>query len=129
MIARTLWMFASSSRAKVDPYVNVLLYNALAKLLSGGRAATVVKLLHARVLGDKMRAKDGASLTNRRNYNEAAKKGLYGLLPYWLIGLYKPWTELMDSILDSLQNAPLNKHLAYVLLDQILVNLFPEFAV
>ncbi|XP_034184894.1 sorting nexin-14 [Osmia lignaria lignaria] len=125
IITRILWMFASSSRAKMDPYVNVLLYNTLAKLLSGGRAAIVVKLLHAKVMGDKSSTKD----TSRRNYYENAKKGLYGLLPCWLIGFYKPWTELMDSILDSLQNAALNKHLAYVLLDHILINLFPELTV
>ncbi|OAD55595.1 Sorting nexin-14 [Eufriesea mexicana] len=129
VIARILWMFASTSRAKVDPYVNVLLYNALAKLLSGGRAATVVKLLHTKVLGDKNRTKDLSLQSMRRNYYETAKVGLYGLLPYWLMGLYKPWTEIMDSILDSLQNAPLNKHLAYVLLDQILINVFPELSV
>ncbi|XP_050597216.1 sorting nexin-14-like [Bombus affinis] len=125
MIARVLWMIASSSRAKIDPYVNVLLYNALAKLLSGGRAATVVKLLHTKVLCEK---KD-SSQVNRRNYYEIAKTGLYGLLPYWLMVFYKPWIEIMDSILDSLQNAPLNKHLAYVLLDQILINIFPELTV
>ncbi|XP_043513618.1 sorting nexin-14-like [Frieseomelitta varia] len=126
VISRILWMFASSSRAKVDPYVNVLLYNALAKLLSGGRAANVVRLLHTRVLGEK---KDLPAQANRRNYYETAKTGLYGLLPCWLMGFYKPWTEIMDSILDSLQNAPLNKHLAYVLLDQILINIFPELTV
>lgn len=126
VISRILWMFASSSRAKVDPYVNVLLYNALAKLLSGGRAANVVKLLHAKVLGEK---KDSPAQGNRRNYYETAKTGLYGLLPCWLMGFYKPWVEIMDSILDSLQNAPLNKHLAYVLLDQILINIFPELTV
>ncbi|CAK9796439.1 Sorting nexin-14 [Anthophora plagiata] len=125
-IARVFWMFASTSRAKMDPYINILLYNALAKLLSGGRAAIVVKLLHAKVIGDKSRTKDTNIQANRRNYYASAKKGLYGLLPYWLIGFYKPWTELMDSILDALQNAPLNKHLAYVLLDQILISLFPE---
>lgn len=129
VIERILWMFASSSRAKVDPYVNVLLYNALAKLLSGGRAATVVKLLHTKVLGDKNRTKDLSLQSTRRNYYETAKIGLYGLLPYWLMGFYKPWTEIMDSILDSLQNPPLNKHLAYVLLDQILINIFPELSV
>ncbi|XP_003705519.2 sorting nexin-14 isoform X1 [Megachile rotundata] len=129
IISRTFWMFASSSRAKMDPYINVLLYNTLAKLLSGGRAATVVKLLHAKVMEDKDSSKDTSSRGNRRNYYESAKKGLYGLLPCWLIGFYKPWTELMDSILDSLQNAALNKHLAYVLLDHILINLFPELTV
>lgn len=126
VISRILWMFASSSRAKVDPYVNVLLYNALAKLLSGGRAANVVRLLHTRVLGEK---KDSSAQANRRNYYETAKTGLYGLLPCWLMVFYKPWIEIMDSILDSLQNAPFNKHLAYVLLDQILINIFPELTV
>lgn len=129
VIARTLWMLASSSRAKVDPYVNVVLYNTLVKLLSGGRAATVVKLLHAKVLGDKNRTRDTNTEATRRCYYEAARKGLHGLLPCWLIGFYKPWIELMDMLLNSLQNAPLNKHLAYVLLDQILVSLFPEITV
>lgn len=123
-------MFISSSQsAKMDPYANILLYNVLAKLLRSSRAATVVKLLHAKVMDDKNHTKNLSFQINRRNYYETAKKGLYGLLPYWLMGFYKPWIEIMDFILDSLQNAPFNKHLAYVLLDQILINIFPELTV
>ncbi|XP_076756445.1 sorting nexin-14 [Xylocopa sonorina] len=129
VITRILWMFALSSRSKVDSYVNVIFYNVLIKLLGGGRAATVVKLLHTKVIGDKNGTKDTNTQTNRRNNYETARKGLHNLLPYWLIGFYKPWVEIMDSLLDSLQNASLNKHLAYVLLDQILINLFPELTV
>ncbi|XP_053994319.1 sorting nexin-14-like [Hylaeus volcanicus] len=126
IVTRVFWMFASSTHAKVDPFVNIVLYNALVKVLSSGRAATVVKLLHAKVLGEKGRMKESTSQGYRRNYYESAKKGLYNLLPYWLIGFYRPWTELMDSLLDSLQNATVNKHLAYILLDHILISLFPE---
>ncbi|XP_006608646.1 sorting nexin-14-like isoform X1 [Apis dorsata] len=130
IISRIFWIFISSSQsAKMDPYANILLYNVLAKLLNSGRAATVVKLLHAKVMDDKNHTKDSSFQINRRNYYETAKKGLYGLLPYWLMGFYKPWIEIMDFILDSLQNAPFNKHLAYVLLDQILINIFPELTV
>ncbi|XP_031833287.1 sorting nexin-14 [Nomia melanderi] len=126
IITRAVWMFAFSTRTKVDPFVNILLYNTLAKILSSGRAAAVVNLLHTKVMSDKSHVKERISQGNCENCYEGARKGLYNLLPYWLIGLYKPWTELMDSVLDSLQNAQLNKHIAYVLLDQILISLFPE---
>nr|XP_033337093.1 sorting nexin-14-like isoform X1 [Megalopta genalis]XP_033337095.1 sorting nexin-14-like isoform X1 [Megalopta genalis]XP_033337096.1 sorting nexin-14-like isoform X1 [Megalopta genalis] len=126
MVTRAVWMFAFSTRTKVDPLVNILFYNALTKILSNGRAAAVVNLLHTKVMCDKSCKKERISAGNCENCYESAKKGLYGLLPYWLIGLYKPWTELMDSVVDSLQNAQLNKHIAYVLLDQIVISLFPE---
>ncbi|XP_043256850.1 sorting nexin-14-like [Colletes gigas] len=126
IITRVFWMFASSTRAQVDPFVNILLYNALVKVLSNGRAAAVVKLLHSKVMGDKNYTKELTLQKSRRNYYENAKKGLHNLLPYWLIGFYRSWIELTDSVLDSLQNATLNKHLTYVLLDHILISLFPE---
>lgn len=126
VIARVTWMLAFSTRAKVDPLVNALLYNALAKLLSSGRAATAIKLLHTKVMSDKSRMNEKTCQENRRVLYENARKGLYSLLPYWLIGFYKPWTELIGAVLDSLQHAPLNKHIVYVLLDQIVTSLFPE---
>ncbi|XP_076655780.1 sorting nexin-14 isoform X1 [Halictus rubicundus] len=126
MVTRAVWMFAFSTRTKVDPLVNILLYNALSRILSSGRAVAVINLLHTKAMGDKNRMKERISQGNRENCCETAKKGLYGLLPYWLIGFYKPWTELMDSVVNSLQNAQLNKHIAYVLLDQIVISLFPE---
>lgn len=114
-------MFASLSREKMDPVVNAMFYNMVVKLLSNGRAAIVVKLLHAKILGSRRDI-----FSQGRDYYETAKKGLHSLLPWWLVGLFKPWSKLMDSLLDSLQNAPFNKHLAYFLLDHLLVNLFPE---
>lgn len=102
--------------------MNTLFYNMLVKLLSGGRAAIVVKLLHAKIIGDYM--KDFSS--QGRDYYDIAKEGLHSLLPWWLMEFCKPWNKLMDSLLDPLQNAPFNKHLAYFLLDHLLVNLFPE---
>ncbi|XP_076296987.1 sorting nexin-14 isoform X2 [Lasioglossum baleicum] len=126
VVTRAVWMFAFSTRTKVDPLVNILLYNALTRILNSGRAAAVINLLHTKAMGDKNRMKERFSQGNCENSCETAKKGLYGLLPYWLIGFYKPWTELMDSVVNSLQNAQLNKHIAYVLLDQIVISLFPE---
>ncbi|CAL1674633.1 unnamed protein product [Lasius platythorax] len=125
IISRLLWMFASLSRKRVDPVVNAMFYNMLIKLLSGGRASIVVKLLHAKIAGRNY-MKDFSSQARCRDYYETAKEGLYSLLPWWLMGFSKPWNNLMDSLLDPLQNAPFNKHLAYFLLDHILVNLFPE---
>lgn len=104
--------------------VNTTFYNMLVKLLSGGRAAIVVKLLHAEIFGDKSYMKDFPS--QRRDYYDTAKEGLHSLLPWWLMEFFKPWSKLMDSLLDPLQNAPFNKHLVYFLLDHLLVNLFPE---
>ncbi|XP_076243695.1 sorting nexin-14 isoform X2 [Calliopsis andreniformis] len=126
IIVRVVWMFAFSTRAKVDPFISVLLRNALVKLLNSGRAATAIKLLHSKVMSDRIHTKELASQENPQIHYENARKGLHNLLPYWLIGIYKPWTELIDSALDSLQNAPLNKHIVYVLLDQIVLSLFPE---
>lgn len=125
IISRFLWMFASLSRERVDVFVNMMFYNMLIKLLSGGRAAVVVKLLHAKIVGGDY-AKDFPLQGKSRNeYYDTAREGLYSLLPWWL-PFSKSWNKLMDSLLDSLQYAPLNKHLAYFLLDHLLVNLFPE---
>ncbi|KAM0734453.1 Sorting nexin-14 [Formica fusca] len=125
IISRFLWMFASLSRKRMDPIVNTLFYNMLIKLLGGGRASIVVKLLHAKIIGRNY-MKDFSSQARCRDYYETAKEGLYSLLPWWLVAFSKPWNSLMDSLLDPLQNAPFNKHLAYFLLDHLLVNLFPE---
>ncbi|EFN87552.1 sorting nexin-14 [Harpegnathos saltator] len=124
VILQLFWIFGSLSCKRLDPVVNTMFYNVLVKLLSGGRAAIVVKLLHAKVVGDKSYIKDFSS--QEKDYYDTAKEGLHSLLPWWLIGVSKPWSKLMDSLLDPLQNAPFNKHLAYFLLDHLLVNLFPE---
>ncbi|XP_011865725.1 PREDICTED: sorting nexin-14-like [Vollenhovia emeryi] len=123
IISRLFWMFAFLSRERIDPIVNTVFYNTLVKLLSGGRASIVVKLLHAKIVG-KNYMKDFPSQGKCRNYYETAKEGLHSL--WRLVGFSKPWNSLMDSLLDPLQNASFNKHLAYVLLDHLLVNLFPE---
>jgi len=123
IISRLFWMFAFLSRKRIDPIVNAVFYNTLVKLLSGGRASIVVKLLHAKIVG-KNYMKDFPSQGKSRNYYETAKEGLHSL--WWLMGFSKPWNNLMDSLLDPLQNASFNKHLAYILLDHLLVNLFPE---
>lgn len=126
IISRLLWMFASLSRKRVDPIVNAMFYNMLIKLLSGGRAAIVVKLLHAKIIGGSYTKEFSLQGKCRGDYYDTAKEGLYSLLPWWLMPFSKPWNKLMDSLLDPLQNAPFNKHLAYFLLDHLLVNLFPE---
>lgn len=123
IISRLFWMFAFLLRKRLDPIVNAVFYNTLIKLLSGGRASIVVKLLHAKIVG-KNYMKDFSSQGKSRNYYETAKEGLNSL--WRLMGFSKPWNNLMDSFLDPLQNAPFNKHLAYLLLDHLLVNLFPE---
>ncbi|EZA49201.1 hypothetical protein DMN91_007953 [Ooceraea biroi] len=125
IIARLFWIFASLSRKRIDPLINTIFYNMLIKLLSAGRAAIVVKLLHAKIV-EKNSTKDLTSQGRCRDYYETAKEGLYSLLPWWLMGLSKSWNKLVDSLLDPLQNAPFNKHLVYLLLDHLLVNLFPE---
>lgn len=122
--SRFFWIFGFLSRERLDPVVNRMFRNMLVKLLSGGRAAIVVKLLHAKIVGDKSYMKDFSS--QGRDYYDTAKEGLHSLLPWWLMGFSKPWCKLMDSLLDPLQNAPFNKHLAYFLLDHLLLNLFPE---
>ncbi|XP_018361321.1 PREDICTED: sorting nexin-14-like [Trachymyrmex cornetzi] len=123
IISRLFWMLAFLFRKKIDPYVNAVFYNTLVKLLSGGRASIVVKLLHAKIVG-KNYMRDFPSQGKCRNYYETAKEGLHSL--WWLMIFPKPWNNLMNSLLDPLQNAPFNKHLAYLLLDHLLVNLFPE---
>lgn len=127
IISRLFWVFATLSRKRMDPIVNSMFYNMLVKLLSGGRASIVVKLLHAKIVGGKSYMKDFPS--QGKDYYETAKEGLHSLLPWWLIGFSKPWNKLMNSLVDPLQNAAFNKHLAYFLLDHLLVNLFPEMTV
>jgi len=116
-------MLAFLLRKRIDPYVNAIFYNTLVKLLSGGRASIVVKLLHAKIVG-KNYMRDFPSQGKCRSYYETAKEGLHSL--WWLMIFPRPWNNLMNSLLDPLQNAPFNKHLAYLLLDHLLVNLFPE---
>ncbi|KYN30488.1 Sorting nexin-14, partial [Trachymyrmex septentrionalis] len=123
IISRLFWMLAFLLRKRIDPYVNAMFYNTLIKLLSGGRASIVVKLLHAKIVG-KNYMRDFPSQGKCRNYYETAKEGLHSL--WWLMIFPRPWNNLMNSLLDPLQNAPFNKHLAYLLLDHLLVNLFPE---
>ncbi|KYN01623.1 PREDICTED: sorting nexin-14-like [Cyphomyrmex costatus] len=123
IISRLFWMLAFLLRKRIDPYVNAMFYSTLVKLLSGGRASIVVKLLHAKIVG-KNYIRDFPSQGKYRNYYETAKEGLHSL--WWLMIFPKPWNNLMNSLLDPLQNAPFNKHLAYLLLDHLLVNLFPE---
>ncbi|XP_015608100.1 sorting nexin-14 isoform X2 [Cephus cinctus] len=125
-VCRVSWLVASLSRNNLDPVVNRLLENTLVKLLSGGRAAIVVKLLHSNICGTKSNKKDVMVHIKNKDKYKNAKEGLYSLLPWWFVGLHSTWFKLMDSLLEPLQNAPLNKHLAYMLLDQLLANLFPE---
>jgi len=128
IIARLFWIFASLLHKRMDPLINTIFYNMLIKLLSADRAAIIVKLLHAKII-DRNYMKDFTSQTRCRDYYKTAKEGLYSLLPWWLMGLSKPWNKLIDSLLDPLQNAPFNKHLAYLLLDHLLINLFPEVTI
>ena len=96
----------------------------IVKLLSGGRAAVVVKLLHS-IIFDKEYKNSSSKVKPDGHYN-SAKSGLYNLLPWWLFGIHSKWCKLMDSLLEPIQSASFNKHLAYMLVDQLLVNLFPE---
>lgn len=109
---------------RLDPVINKQFHNVLVKLLSGGRAALVVKLLQS-VIFDPKKESSGVTLTGFERYSRA-RSGLHSILPWWFVGAYSQWCKLMDSLLDPLQNPSLNKHLAYVLLDQLLINLFPE---
>lgn len=96
----------------------------IVKLLSGGRAAIVVKLLHSTIF-DKENKGAAPGTKAEENYKNA-KIGLHNLVPWWSIHIHSKWCKLMDSLLDPIQNASFNKHLAYTLVDQLLINLFPE---
>lgn len=119
-----IWLIASLSRPTLDPICSKFLDETLTKLLSGGRAALVVKLLHNTMFGTK---KTSVSIFRDEERFNSAREGLYSLLPWWMIGIRTNyWCKLMDALLDPLQNASLNKHLAYVLVDQVVTVLFPE---
>ena len=122
--SRVFWVLASTLRQSVDPSVNKWFHEMIVTLLSGGRAAIVVKLLHSAIFD-----KDYSSTlpkTKSEEYYNNAKNGLYNLVPWWLIGIHSKWCKLMDALLEPIQSGPFNKHLAYMLVDQLLVNLFPE---
>lgn len=123
-ISRVVWLIASLSRNNLDPIINNILRETLIKLLSGGRAASVVKLLHNNIFRTTS-SKSYSTVTSRERYLRA-KEGLHNLLPWWCFGFRRKWQKMMDALLDPLQSAPLNKHLAYMLLDQIVANLYPE---
>jgi uncharacterized membrane protein YfbV (UPF0208 family) len=124
-LSQILWVIASTLRQSLDPIVNKWFHNMIVKLLSGGRAAIVVKLLHSTIF-DKDHKDASTTKTKAEELYNNAKSGLYNLVPWWLLDIHSKWCKLMDSFLDPIQNAPFNKHLAYMLLDQLLVNLFPE---
>lgn len=92
--------------------------------MSGGRAALVVKLLQESIFED-IEDREFKNIKSEEIY-KGAREGLHNLLPWWLSNLHHKWCELMDALLDPLQNAALNKHLAYELVDQLLITLFPE---
>lgn len=117
---------ASLCHRNVDPTINELLNETLVKLLSGGRAAHVVKLLHTAILNPE--SKDEGASSARSSKFDDASEGLSSLIPTWFLGLHSPWQKLTRSLLQPLQNPALNKQLAYVLLDQIAADLFPEIA-
>ncbi|XP_034949183.1 sorting nexin-14-like [Chelonus insularis] len=128
-LSTILWLTASLSSSNIDPICNKFLDDTLAKLLSGGRAAIVVKLLHNTIFNSKVSKRPPSPVVKDEERYKSAKEGLYSICPKWLIGIRtRYWTKMMDSLLDPLQNAPLNKHLAYMLVDQLIVSLFPELS-
>ncbi|CAD6221169.1 GSCOCG00005067001-RA-CDS [Cotesia congregata] len=128
-ISTCVWLAASLLHLNLDPFCSKYLDKTLAKLLSGGRAAMVIKLLHNVMFGSKSTRKNLSTIIQDDEKYLGAKEGLHNLLPKWFFVLRNDsWCELMDSLLDPLQNAPLNKHLAYVLIDQIVLTLFPELS-
>ncbi|XP_008560799.1 sorting nexin-14 [Microplitis demolitor] len=128
-ISTFIWLAASLSRLNLDPICNKYLDKTLTKLLSGGRAAMVIKLLHNVMFGSKPTRNNVSTVSHEDEKYSSAKEGLYNLLPKWLLYLRNDyWCKLMDSLLDPLQNAPLNKHLVYFLIDHIVLTLFPELS-
>lgn len=125
--SRIIWLFASMLRKRLGPIMNRGFQNVLVKLLSGGRAALVVRLLNS-IIFDADTGKKDTSPSSSERYNRA-KNGLHSILPWWFVGAHSQWCTLMNSLLDPLQDAPLNKHLAYNLLDQLLISLYPELTV
>ncbi|OXU20981.1 hypothetical protein TSAR_003479 [Trichomalopsis sarcophagae] len=122
--SRILWVLASTFRQSLDPFINKWFHAMIVKLLSGGRAAIVVKLLHSTIFDNENK---GTSPETKAEENyKNAKIGLHNLVPWWSIQIHTKWCKLMDSLLDPIQNASFNKHLAYMLVDQLLINLFPE---
>ncbi|XP_048505459.1 sorting nexin-14-like isoform X2 [Athalia rosae] len=126
-LARVYWLAASLSYQSLDPLMNKVLNETLVKLLSGGRAALVVKLLQATIMEAKVNEKDiSESEISESEKRERALEGLSSLIPWWIFGLHSTWHKLMRSLFEPLQNAAFNKHLAYSLIDQIVADLFPE---
>ncbi|XP_058798225.1 sorting nexin-14-like [Phymastichus coffea] len=124
MICRIIWVITSAIRASIDPFVNKWFYEMIVKLLSGGRAAMVVQLLHSAIFSNE--AKHPSSKIPAEVYYNEARSGLHNLVPQWFLCIHSKWCELMDSLLEPIQHAAFNKHLAYMLVDHLLVNLFPE---
>lgn len=130
LVSQFTWLLASVTRQSLDSITNEFLTRTLTKLLSGGRAAMVVKLLHNAMFESETSTEGDPSRVTPEERYASAREGLHSLLPWWFFGLRNNyWCRLMDSLLDPLQNAFLNKHLAYVLVDQVLVTLFPEISI
>ncbi|XP_015120407.1 sorting nexin-14 [Diachasma alloeum] len=128
LVSQFTWLIASLTRPSLDSICNKFMDQILTKLLSGGRAAIVVKLLHNAMFEAKSSTDVNASVARAQRYT-SAREGLHSLLPWWCFRLRTNyWCRLMDALLEPLQNAFLNKHLAYVLVDQVLATLFPEIS-
>ncbi|KAJ8681663.1 hypothetical protein QAD02_017455 [Eretmocerus hayati] len=124
-LSRILWVLASTFRQSMDPFVNKWFYEMIVTLLSGGRAAIVVKLLHS-VIFDTESSDAPSPVVKAEEHYANAKNGLYNLVPRWMLGVHSNWCKLMDTLLEPIQDAALNKHLAYTLVDQLIIDLFPE---
>lgn len=125
-VSRIFWVLASTLRQSLDPFINKWFYEMIVTLLSGGRAAIVVKLLHSVIFDTELELEDASFSIKDDDYYSAAKNGLHNLVPQCLVGVHSNWCKLMDSLLEPIQCAAFNKHLAYTLVDQLLINLFPE---
>lgn len=129
-ISRFIWLVASLCRSSLDSFCNKFIDKTLTKLLSGGRAAIVVELLHNAIFDEIENSGGNKTIyTKDDKCCENAKEGLYKLLPWWTFGLRtKYWVKLIDGLFDPLQSPAFNKHLAYVLVDQAVDKLFPEIS-
>ncbi|KAF7990048.1 hypothetical protein HCN44_008722 [Aphidius gifuensis] len=125
--SRIIWLVACLNRSRFDSFLNKYLDDTLVKLLSGGRAAIVIELLQKAIFNENNSSEPQSVYIKDEKCYRNAKQGLYSLLPWWTFGLLDNyWRKLMISLFEPLQSPTLNKHLAYVLVDQVVAKIFPE---
>jgi len=113
-------------RNTVDSFVDYAIAAKLKVVLSVGRVAYICKLLEEAIFEDNERRTDEDKLARRKLALANMKCFLRPLIGAVVGGGSDTFDVGVETIFESFQNPVVNKHLAFVLFDAALAELFPE---